>query len=60
MATDVKQLDVLKRVWVCKSLELQKSALMRSRNKEIPGSEIYGLRTREIQFLEDLIKEYQS
>lgn len=58
MAEVAKQEEVLRKIWIRKSLELQKAALMRSRGKEIPGSEIYALRTKEIQFLEKLIEEF--
>jgi len=53
-----KQDEVLRRVWIKKALELQKAALMRTRGKEIPGSEIYALRTKEIQFIDGLIEEF--
>lgn len=50
--------DVLKRLWIRKSLELQKAAMMRARNIEIPGSEVYGFRIWELEFLDKLIQEY--
>lgn len=49
--------EVLRRAWIKKSLELQRAALFRSRGKEIPGSEIYALRTKELQLLDQLILE---
>ena len=49
---------VLRRAWIRKALELQRSALIRSRAKEMVGSDIYNLRTKEIEFLDNMIKEY--
>lgn len=52
---EFSQLEVL---WLKKSLELQKNALIRSRAKEVVGSEIYALRTREIEALQSLSNRF--
>lgn len=50
-------LDLVEKLWVQKSLDLQKTALVRSRNKEMAGSEIYFLRQKEIDVVEALMKK---
>lgn len=57
MAEAVKQEDILRKAWIKKALELQKMALIRARQKEMVGSEIYALRTKEIQMVERFIEE---
>lgn len=42
------------RNWLRKAIETQRAALVRSRTKELAGSEIYQLRTREIDALNSL------
>lgn len=41
-------LQVLEVLWLRKALEALRVSLMRSRDKEIVGSEIYQLRSREV------------
>lgn len=41
--------------WLRKSLQFQQAGLIRSRGKETVGSEIYVLRSREIEALSNLI-----
>lgn len=41
-------LQVLEVLWLRKALDALRVSLMRSRDKEIVGSEIYQLRTREV------------
>ena len=59
MATSDKvstlEVTLLEKLWIKKSLETQRAALNRSLNKEIIGSDIYGLRAREIQVLDSII-----
>lgn len=59
MATSEKvhtlEVSLLEKLWIKKSLETQRSVLNRSLNKEVIGSDIYGLRAREIQCLDALI-----
>lgn len=43
--------QVLETAWMKRALELQQKALIRARSNEIVGSEIYVLRTKEIEFL---------
>lgn len=47
---DVK-LSQIELLWLKKCVDLQRAALTRSRGKEIVGSEIYGLRTKELEAL---------
>lgn len=47
----------LKRAWLKKALESQRDAIKRSRQKEMPESEIYALRTRELQQLDQIYNE---
>lgn len=56
MGASTKELQPLDVAWIKKSLELQRSALARARQKEMPGSEIDVLRGREIDQLVDLIR----
>lgn len=46
--------DVMELLWIGQALDLQLTALMRSRQKEIAGSEIWVLRGKEIDFLRSL------
>lgn len=52
--------DPLAKLWVQRSLEFQRAALIRSRTKEVPGGEIYVLRSKEINYLTSLIEEYSK
>lgn len=45
------ELTVLETEWLKQCIMLQRAALTRSRNKEMSQSEIYHLRTKEIEFL---------
>lgn len=45
------ELEGLERAWIARSIEVLKGTLIRSRAKEMPGSEIYELRSREISQL---------
>lgn len=44
----VFSLSLMDRNWVRRALETQRSVIIRSRGKEVPGSEIYELRSREL------------
>lgn len=57
MAEQMKDLKVtlVQAQWLKKACETQRHALVRSRGKEMVGSEIYALRTREIDALNELI-----
>lgn len=55
--SDMKD-EVLKRLWVRKALETQKAVQVRMLNKELVGSDIHTLRTKEVEFIDKLIKEY--
>lgn len=52
------ELSNLDRQWVKKSLEFQRAGLVRSQRLEMPGSEIYGLRGKEITALDVLIAKF--
>lgn len=57
MATGpVIQLDNLERQWVKKALETLKATLVRSRLKEMSGSDIHTLRGKEIETINNLIQ----
>lgn len=49
--------EPLDRAWVKKSLESQRAMLVRSRGKEMVGSEVHELRGREIAQLDVLIQK---
>ena len=51
-------LDVLERQWVRKSLETQRAVIVRGRNKELPGSDIWTLRGKEMDILTNLISKF--
>ena len=51
-------LSVVERLWVQKSLSGQVSILKRSLTKELPGSDIYVLRQKEIDFLNTLLSRF--
>jgi len=42
------ELAVLDRQWIRRALETQRNVIVRARAKELAGSEIYELRTREV------------
>lgn len=58
MATNDKvhevKLDAVERQWVKQAIATQRAVLVRKRNSEVDGSEIYGLRQREIAALDSL------
>lgn len=51
-------LDVLERQWVRKSLENQRQVILRGRNKELAGSEIWQLRGKEMEILTNLVSKF--
>lgn len=51
-------LEIMERAWIKKALEDKVKALSRNRANEIPGTEIYDLRTREIQYVNTLIGKF--
>lgn len=55
----VYEFDVLERQWVVQALRTQLSVLTRSRNKEMAGSEIYALRSREMNHVGNLITKME-
>lgn len=50
----------LEKGWIVQSLNTQRAALIRSRNKEMTGGEIHTLRTKEIEFLNSLISKMEG
>lgn len=40
--------SIMEKLWIKKALQLQHDSIKRSLNKEIPGTEIYDLRQREL------------
>lgn len=54
------KMNVLEKGWIVQSLTTQRNALIRARNKEMQGSEIHTLRTKEIEFLNTLIHKYEG
>lgn len=60
LMADVKKVELanLEVQWVRKSVELQISSLKRSLIKEMPGSDIYALRQREIADLQGLLSKF--
>ncbi|WNK14296.1 MAG: hypothetical protein [Microvirus sp.] len=48
-------LDNLQKAWVKKSVETMRAVLVRSRGREVPGSEIDQLRGREVQALDAIL-----
>lgn len=51
------QLEGLERAWVRRALEVLRGTLIRSRGKELAGSEVYEMRTREIAQLNALLEK---
>lgn len=51
-ATQRFELDVLEKQWIVKALESQRNMVVRARNREMAGSEIYMLRSKEIQAID--------
>lgn len=49
------EVSVFERQWLRKAVETQRGALIRSRAKELDGSEIWSLRGREIEALTALL-----
>lgn len=60
MAVDAKSysIELLEKLWIQKALELQIRSIMRARGTEIAGSEIYVLRTKEIDLLTRLKEKF--
>ena len=57
--TKVKfEFDAIERGWIKQSLGNQVKMLLRSRQKEIVGGEIWSLRGKEIEFLNGLISKF--
>lgn len=54
------QLEGLERAWVARSIEVLRGTLVRSRAKEMVGSEIYELRTKEINALVALAAKLEA
>lgn len=57
MANDTRKYDLtaLETAWLKKSLETQRAAIVRNRNKEMAGSEIHVLRGKEIDQINNLL-----
>lgn len=53
---EVKKMEfsLIEQLWLKKSVDLQRAALQRARLKELVGSDIYGLRTKELEALQAL------
>lgn len=49
------EVGMLQRQWLRKCVELQKQALHRARGKEILGSEMYAIRSRELAELDAIL-----
>lgn len=52
------ELTSLERQWVMKSIDLQVASLKRSLTKEIAGSDIHRLRSKEINDLQSLVSKF--
>lgn len=52
------ELDAIERSWVHVSLQAKREQLVRSRNKEVTGSEIWVLRGKEIEALNALMPKF--
>lgn len=52
------ELTSLERQWVMKSIDLQVASLKRSLTKEIVGSDIHRLRSKEINDLQSLVSKF--
>lgn len=57
-AKEVVVKDAMDRGWIKKALESQRAMLIRSRTKEMTGSEVWHLRGREIEQLNLLIGKF--
>jgi len=53
------ELSSLERQWIVKSISSQRAMLIRSRQKELPGTDIWTLRGREIDALGDVARKFQ-
>lgn len=51
--------EKLRKLWVREALDFRRRALLRSRDKEVPGAEVYELRTKEIRYLESLAEYFR-
>jgi len=51
-------LDVVEKAWIGKALVVLRQTLIRSRSKEIVGTEIYTLRGKEIESLNVLVQKF--
>lgn len=56
---ELGSVDVIQKQWIVKSLECQRAALVRSRTKEMVGSDIHALRGKEIDALDHLIQRWR-
>ena len=52
-------LDPFEKQYVRIALQLQTKALLRSRSKEVVGSDIYNLRTKEIEMYSSLQRRFE-
>lgn len=57
MAADDKSvsLSIMDRLWIKRSLELQRTSLERSKGREMPGSDILTLRDKEIASINSIL-----
>lgn len=55
VATVGPQLEPLEKAWLRKAVETQRNVLVRSRTKEMVGSDIWNLRGKEIEQLNVLV-----
>jgi hypothetical protein len=59
MADEVKMsFAALEKAWIKQSIAVQIKALMRSRQKEIAGGEVWALRGKELDFLNALAARF--
>lgn len=54
------EFTVVESQWLSKSLEFQRSGLIRQRAKEMEGTEIYALRCKEVAAIESLINKVRG
>jgi hypothetical protein len=46
------------RIVIVNSLALRRQSLIRARAKEVPGSDLYGFRTKEIEAVDALMRRF--
>lgn len=56
---DIVVNDALERQWIFQALMSQRQMLIRSRQKEHVGSEVYLFRGKEIEFLSSLMRRFE-